>query len=86
MSARFGTDNDQAVGLDADHLDLCKFGNAKTPNASRVLQTFVAISKLMDARAETAGTIPDTPSVPEQSCNNLKGTSSLEERLDALRR
>ncbi|PVH84639.1 hypothetical protein DL98DRAFT_512067 [Cadophora sp. DSE1049] len=68
MSARFGTDNDQAVGLDADHLDICKFGNGKTPNASRVLQTFAAVSKLMEARIESAG------------------ASSLEERLEALRR
>ncbi|KAF4627331.1 hypothetical protein G7Y89_g10820 [Cudoniella acicularis] len=59
MSARFGTENDQAVGLDADYLQICKFKDAKTSNATRVLQTFGAVSRLMQAQTETAGSLEE---------------------------
>lgn len=47
MSARMGTGNDQAVGLEADHLQLCKFESAKSSNTRRVLQTFEVISQVL---------------------------------------
>ena len=85
MSARFGTENDQAVGLDADHLQICKFRDATTSSANRVLQTFEAISRQILVQSEIAGMITDMPSPPEQSNNDQKTLVPLEDRLAKLR-
>jgi hypothetical protein len=84
-SARLFQGNDQAVGIDADHLQICKFESAKSANVKRVLQTFEAVLMLMQAQPEARDMIQEIPSLNQDSDDALEDNARLQERLATLR-
>jgi hypothetical protein len=77
--------NDQAVGLEADHLQICKFADAKNTNAKRVLQTFEAVITLVKAQLETRGSVQRVPSPSHTKEEALGDNARLQQRLQKLR-
>jgi hypothetical protein len=71
------TGNDRAVGLDADHLQICKFKDGDNSNAKRVLQTFEALYLLMKEHEEAMNKMRDLPIIGSEL--------PLEERMAAFR-
>jgi len=86
-SARINTKNEKAVGLEADHIKICKFASTEDHNYSRVLKrieaTMIEIQekRVKEKNVESALSM----SLPEIPREQLGSQVSLGERLRALR-
>ena len=77
--------NKQAVGLEADCLQICKFEDAKNANAKRVLQTFEAVMMLLKAQPYTEQQLKELPSLNMEQ-ESLEGDAELKQRLSTPRK
>jgi len=82
MSARMeGNDSGEAAPLDADHLQMCKFKDAKAKNIKRVLQTFEAVA--IEIKSQQG--LPLYSGTKKQKEEDDAATERLKERLADLK-